>query len=196
VGVEPNGNSSPSAAVWLLRFNDDGSTSSAGLNGWLWWSLAVALLVAIAIIYILRRRRPQPQLEPEELSEVTTKGIATPHSQRENEQLMQRICDLMDDQQLYLQQGLKVSDIASALDTNIRYISDCIRAERGCSLTQFVNEYRLEHAKRLLLEHPEMKISSVAIESGFTNDKAMTRYFKEHTGMTPTEWKATPQNNT
>ena len=109
---------------------------------------------------------------------------------------MQRICDLMDDQQLYLQQGLKVSDIASALDTNIRYISDCIRAERGCSLTQFVNEYRLEHAKRLLLDHPEMKISSVAIESGFTNDKAMTRYFKEHTGMTPTEWKATPQNNT
>jgi AraC-like DNA-binding protein len=63
-------------------------------------------------------------------------------------------------------------------------------------LTQFVNEYRLEHAKRLLLEHPEMKISSVAIESGFTNDKAMTRYFKEHTGMTPTEWKATLQNNT
>jgi AraC-like DNA-binding protein len=40
-----------------------------------------------------------------------------------------------------------------------------------------------------------MKISSVAIESGFTNDKAMTRYFKEHTGMTPTEWKATLQNN-
>ena len=195
VGVEPNSNFSPSASVWLLRFNDDGSTASSVLNGWLLWSLAVALLVAIAIIYILRRRRPQPQLELEELSEVTTKGIATPHSQRENEQLMQRICDLMDDQQLYLQQGLKVSDIASALDTNIRYISDCIRAERGCSLTQFVNEYRLEHAKRLLLEHPEMKISSVAIESGFTNDKAMTRYFKEHTGMTPTEWKATPQNN-
>jgi AraC-like DNA-binding protein len=41
-----------------------------------------------------------------------------------------------------------------------------------------------------------MKISSVAIESGFTNDKAMTRYFKEHTGMTPIEWKATLQNNT
>ena len=167
----------------------------AGMLSWIWWLLAVALFVTIAITYILRRRRPQPQLEPEEQSEAATKGIATPHSQRENEQLMQRICNLMDGQQLYLQQGLKVSDIASALDTNIRYISDCIRAERGCSLTQFVNEYRLEHAKRLLLDHPEMKISSVAIESGFTNDKAMTRYFKEHTGMTPTEWKTTPEND-
>lgn len=180
VGVEPNSNFSPMASVWLLRFNDDGSEASAGINGWLWVLLAMVMLVAVVAVVVLKRRKPQSQFEPEEQPEAATKG---------NEQLMQRICDLMDDQQLYLQQGLKVSDIASALDTNIRYISDCIRAERGCSLTQFVNEYRVEHAKRLLLDHQEMKISSVAIESGFTNDKAMTRYFKEQTGMTPTEWK-------
>jgi AraC-like DNA-binding protein len=180
VGVEPNSNFSPMASVWLLRFNDDGSEASAGINGWLWVLLAMVMLVAVVAVVVLKRRKPQSQSEPEEQPEAATKG---------NEQLMQRICDLMDGQQLYLQQGLKVSDIASALDTNIRYISDCIRAERGCSLTQFVNEYRVEHAKRLLLDHQEMKISSVAIESGFTNDKAMTRYFKEQTGMTPTEWK-------
>ena len=180
VGVEPNRNFSPMASVWLLRFNDDGSEASAGINGWLWVLLAMVMLVAVVAVVVLKRRKPQSQFEPEEQPEAATKG---------NEQLMQRICDLMDGQQLYLQQGLKVSDIASALDTNIRYISDCIRAERGCSLMQFVNEYRVEHAKRLLLDHQEMKISSVAIESGFTNDKAMTRYFKEQTGMTPTEWK-------
>lgn len=180
VGVEPNSNFSPMASVWLLCFNDDGSEASAGINGWLWVLLAMVMLVAVVAVVVLKRRKPQSQFEPEEQPEAATKG---------NEQLMQRICDLMDGQQLYLQQGLKVSDIASALDTNIRYISDCIRAERGCSLTQFVNEYRVEHAKRLLLDHQEMKISSVAIESGFTNDKAMTRYFKEQTGMTPTEWK-------
>lgn len=180
MGVEPNSNFSPMASVWLLRFNDDGSEASAGINGWLWVLLAMVMLVAVVAVVVLKRRKPQSQFEPEEQPEAATKG---------NEQLMQRICDLMDGQQLYLQQGLKVSDIASALDTNIRYISDCIRAERGCSLMQFVNEYRVEHAKRLLLDHQEMKISSVAIESGFTNDKAMTRYFKEQTGMTPTEWK-------
>lgn len=180
VGVEPNSNFSPMASVWLLRFNDDGSEASAGINGWLWVLLAMVMLVAVVAVVVLKRRKPQSQFEPEEQPEAATKG---------NEQLMQRICDLMDGQQLYLQQGLKVSDIASALNTNIRYISDCIRAERGCSLMQFVNEYRVEHAKRLLLDHQEMKISSVAIESGFTNDKAMTRYFKEQTGMTPTEWK-------
>ena len=180
IGTEPNGNFSPKASVWLLRFNDDGSEATASTNGWLWGLLAAGLLLAFIVFFVLKRRKPQPQQESEEPSEAVTKG---------DEQLMQRICHLMDEKQLYLQQGLKVSDIASALGINSRYVSDCVKAVRGCSLTQFVNEYRVEHAKRLLLERPEMKISTVAIESGFTNDKAMTRYFKEQTGMTPTEWK-------
>lgn len=180
IGTEPNGNFSPKSSVWLLRFNDDGSEATASTNGWLWGLLAAGLLLAFIVFFILKRRKPQPQQESEEPSEAVTKG---------DEQLMQRICHLMDEKQLYLQQGLKVSDIASALGINSRYVSDCVKAVRGCSLTQFVNEYRVEHAKRLLLERPEMKISTVAIESGFTNDKAMTRYFKEQTGMTPTEWK-------
>lgn len=180
IGTEPNGNFSPKASVWLLRFNDDGSEATASTNGWLWGLLAAGLLLAFVVFFILKRRKPQPQQESEEPSEAVTKG---------DEQLMQRICHLMDEKQLYLQQGLKVSDIASALGINSRYVSDCVKAVRGCSLTQFVNEYRVEHAKRLLLERPEMKISTVAIESGFTNDKTMTRYFKEQTGMTPTEWK-------
>ena len=186
IGTEPNGNFSPKASVWLLRFNDDGSEATASTNGWLWGLLAAGLLLAFIVFFVLKRRKPQPQQESEEPSEAVTKG---------DEQLMQRICHLMDEKQLYLQQGLKVSDIASALGINSRYVSDCVKAVRGCSLTQFVNEYRVEHAKRLLLERPEMKISTVAIESGFTNDKAMTRYFKEQTGMTPTEWKTNKQNN-
>ena len=180
IGTEPNGNFSPKASVWLLRFNDDGSEATASTNGWLWGLLAAGLLLTCVVFFVLKRRKPQSQQESEEPSEAVTKG---------DEQLMQRICHLMDEKQLYLQQGLKVSDIASALGINSRYVSDCVKAVRGCSLTQFVNEYRVEHAKRLLLERPEMKISTVAIESGFTNDKAMTRYFKEQTGMTPTEWK-------
>ena len=108
---------------------------------------------------------------------------------------MERICGLMEGQQFYLQQGLKVSDIASALGTNSRYISECVRAERGISFTQFVNEYRVAYAKRLLIEQPDKKMSAVAIDSGFSNDKALTRSFKDLTGLTPTEWK-TQANST
>ena len=111
IGTEPNGNFSPKSSVWLLRFNDDGSEATASTNGWLWGLLAAGLLLAFIVFFVLKRRKPQPQQKSEEPSEAVTKG---------DEQLMQRICHLMDEKQLYLQQGLKVSDIASALGINSR----------------------------------------------------------------------------
>ena len=179
VSNELNGNFSPTASVWLLRFYDEGR-EAAGSNWWLWGVGGASLLMAVLVAcFFWWRKRQQTDGQPEETS-LSARGDAV---------LMQRVCELMDDRQLYLQQGLKVSDVASLLSTNSRYVSECIRAEKGSSFSQFVNEYRLEHAKRLLQESPDKKMSAVAIESGFSNDKALTRCFKDLTGFTPTDWK-------
>ena len=179
VSNELNGNFSPTASVWLLRFYDEGR-EAAGSNWWLWGVGGALLLMAVLVAcFFWWRKRQQTGGQPEEPS-LSARGDAV---------LMQRVCELMDDRQLYLQQGLKVSDVASLLSTNSRYVSECIRAEKGSSFSQFVNEYRLEHAKRLLQESPDKKMSAVAIESGFSNDKALTRCFKDLTGFTPTDWK-------
>ena len=178
---EANSNFSPLASVWLLRLNGEESSGfAAGTKGWLWWALA-AILIAAIVAFVMKFRKPRPQ--------PTTEDVLEPLPQKENTLLMQRICELMDERQLYLQQSLKVSDIASMLGTNSRYVSDCIKSNRGYSISQFVNGYRIEHSKRLMMEHPEMKLSTVAVESGFSNDKALGRCFKEFTGLTPTEWK-------
>ena len=102
--------------------------------------------------------------------------------------LIQRICQLMEEQKLYLNCDLKIPDVAAELSTNRRSISECINAMKGCSFSQFVNTYRVQHAKQLLREQPNKKISSVAIESGFTNQTSFFRTFKAMTGMTPKEW--------
>lgn len=173
---EPNSNFSPTASVWLLRFNED--TSSHATSMYWFWGVTTSLLVVAIIVYLVRRRKQH----------VLSVSEPTPEPLRGDTLLMERICLLMDEQKLYLRQGLKVSDIASALGTNSRYISECVRTLKGCSLTHFVSEYRLEHAKRLLIENPAAKKSTVAIESGFSNDKALARCFKEFTGLTPTQW--------
>ena len=103
---------------------------------------------------------------------------------------MQRICELMESQKLYLSSDLKLSDVASALGTNRNYISDCINSQRGCSFTQFVNTYRVEHAKKLLRSQSDMKISEVCTASGFASENTFFRTFKAVTGMTPSEYKA------
>ena len=106
--------------------------------------------------------------------------------------MLNRITQLMETQRLYLNPELKLYDIADALGTNRNAVSACINAQ-GCTFNQFVNDYRLKHAKKLLREAPELKISTVAVESGFANERTFFRVFKEATGMTPKEWTAQQQ---
>ena len=101
---------------------------------------------------------------------------------------MERIYEVMETQKLYQDSNLKVNDLAAALGTNRRTVSDCINSQKGCNFTQFVNIYRVEHAKRAMLQNPDKKVSDIYLESGFANEGSFFRTFKAITGMTPKEW--------
>ena len=47
---------------------------------------------------------------------------------------------------------------------------------------------RIEEAKRIILEHPEYSFEHVAEVCGYANGGNMSRAFKEHEGVPPTEW--------
>ena len=103
-------------------------------------------------------------------------------------QLMERIYEVMETQKLYQDSNLKVTDLAAALGTNRRAVSDCINSQKGCNFTQFVNIYRVDHAKRAMLQNPDKKVFDIYLESGFANEGSFFRTFKAITGMTPKEW--------
>ena len=111
----------------------------------------------------------------------------------EEDKLLQRVCQLMEEQHLYLNSGLKLPDVASALGCNRNVLSACINNLRHCSFSQFVNTYRVEHAKQLLLSQPDTRASEVWMESGFANETTFFRAFKALVGMTPSEWKSQNQ---
>ena len=112
-----------------------------------------------------------------------------PSTAKSDEQLMQRVRQLMEEQKPYLNSELKVADLADALKVRRNLISDCVSSQEGCTFSTFVNKYRVEHAKQLLRQHPDMKINTVGHESGFANETSFFRTFKAITGMTPSEWK-------
>lgn len=56
------------------------------------------------------------------------------------------------------------------------------------TFTQFVNEYRLVHASKLLAEKP-MSITEVCFESGFNNFSHFNKSFKAFTGQNPSEYR-------
>jgi AraC-like DNA-binding protein len=56
------------------------------------------------------------------------------------------------------------------------------------TFTQFVNEYRLVHASKLLAEKP-ISITEVCFESGFNNFSHFNKQFKSFTGQNPSEYR-------
>ena len=112
-----------------------------------------------------------------------------PQPDSASNELLARITELMETERLYLNPNLKLTDVADALAVHHKAVSACINAQ-GCSFNQWINDYRLRHAKNLLQQMPDMKISTVALESGFANERTFFRVFKDVTGMSPKEWAA------
>ena len=180
--VTHNLNFETSAMALLLHVSTDG-TAAAGW-GRLWpWMLAVAVLLLAGIAAaLLFRYRQRQQAKADDADLVSEK----------DEALMQRLCMLMEERKLYLNKDLRVEEVAVLLDSNRTYVSNCIKNIRGCQFMQFVNTYRVEHAKQVLMQNRDTKMSYVWSSSGFSSEPTFFRIFKEITGMTPREWL---QNN-
>ena len=94
----------------------------------------------------------------------------------------------MERERPYLNPDFRLMDLSQVLPMNRTYLSQLIHAEYGCTFYQFVNRYRIEEAKRLKLENPDMKIGDVAARCGFSSPTVFSRAFSTITGMTPREW--------
>ena len=175
-GFLQNSNFTPLATAYLIRINTQTKSSSAP---WLWVLLALvvfAVLFAYIIIYSRRRN--------------TTQEDTNSQKPEADNELMDRITHLMEERKLFQRSDLKVSDVAAELGTNSRYISDCIKACKDCSFTQFVNACRVENAMQMMRDYPDKKMMQVYMESGFSNETTFFRAFKAQMGLTPNEWKS------
>ena len=174
----------PSAAVWLFPVGNPIATAEAK-DSPIWpWILFAGLIVLALLAYLIIYKR-QFQTPKDMTPEVTTSEPA-PDSPRD-EQLMQRIIRLMEEQRPYLDSDLKQADVATALGVRLDEVSRCINSN-AFNFSQFVNGYRIEYAKQLMLRKPGIKMTQVAIESGFSNETTFFRTFKTIVGMTPSEW--------
>ena len=89
----------------------------------------------------------------------------------------------------YLQSDFQLMDLREVLPLNRSYLSQLINSEYGCSFYQWVNRLRIEEAKRLMREQPDLKIQDVADRCGFSSRRVFSQIFTRETGTTPTEWK-------
>ena len=177
----------PTAAVWLFPVGD-GSFMASQHHPPLWPWLLLAGLALLALLAYLIIKKARSTIVEQTVEAPVSKPSAPLPPDGGDEELMRRIIRLVEDKQMYLNSSLKLSDIASELGVHQNEVSACINSNKGSSFSQFVNGYRIDYAKQLILRQPELKMSVVAEQSGFASESVFFRTFKSFVGATPKEW--------
>lgn len=103
--------------------------------------------------------------------------------------IKQSLLDMMIADKPYLRGDLRVSELAAVLHLQDYQLSQLINDEFKVNFYDFVNKYRIEDAKKLLVATDNLKVLAIAFEVGFNSKATFNRAFKKFTSFTPSEFK-------
>jgi AraC-like DNA-binding protein len=117
-----------------------------------------------------------------------TKSTLTPERA---DDYVKRLLSVMENERPYTDGKLTLPKLAKRLSMSSHHLSQILNERVKQNFFDFVNSYRIEEAKRKLVEPAtrHYSILGIAEEVGFNSKSAFNNAFKKHTNMTPTEFK-------
>ena len=150
--------------------------------------LAVPSLFFSALLFMIGYVGSRQHFTANLLDEVTEE-LSEPLAQDSSQQLFSSLANkleqLMNGEQLFLRHDLKIDEVARLLHTNRTYIQRAIANLSGESFTHYINRKRIEHATRLMQEHPDYNMETISTLSGYAHIGTFYRNYKSITGKTP-----------
>ncbi len=150
--------------------------------------LASSILIHFISYWALKESRITSE-EKRKLSSTLSKSKAN--------ELKNKINMLLEKEKIYVNSNLSAKDFCDQFSINSKYLSQLINSEYNCNLTYLINSYRIEEAKKILInkEYSHLNFLGIAIKVGFNTKNTFTRAFKRHTGKTPSQFKVDETNN-
>jgi AraC-like DNA-binding protein len=162
-------------------------------NYWLIsYGIAFGLLTYIIGLMGFNQSYTIENLEKEKIAEIEDNVIKTSTCSEEcKESLKKNLIILLEKNEIYKQQDLRITDISNRLNSNRTYISQIINNEFNCSFSDFINKYRIAYAKKLMgnPKYRHYNMNYFAEQSGFASLNSFLRAFKKEEGITPNTFK-------
>ncbi len=104
--------------------------------------------------------------------------------------LANKLKQTMNENKLYNDPNLKLKDVAKSLNIVPHRLSQLLNDNLDKSFTSFINEYRINEAKRLIKENDKLTLEAIGYECGFNSKSTFYSAFKKHSGTTPSQFKS------
>lgn len=105
------------------------------------------------------------------------------------ESVVVKLNRLMEEEHLYRDEDISLKDVADIMDMNIQQLSEILNREINKNFNTFINDYRVQEAKKLLADDETLPITHIALSVGFNSTTTFNRSFSRSTGVTPKEFR-------
>ena len=109
-------------------------------------------------------------------------------SEKELEKTKNKLKLLMEEDKIYLEPNLTLTDLSRQLGVNSTVLSFAINNGFGKNFNDFVNEFRIDEVKQKLKNTDDSTLLNVAFDCGFNSKATFNRAFKKFTGVSPKEF--------
>lgn len=99
----------------------------------------------------------------------------------------------MENDQLFRDPNLSLMSLSKHIGVSTNYVSQSLNEHLGLSFFDFVNRWRVEASKPMILD-AEQPITVIAYEVGFNSRSSFYTAFKKNTGMTPSKFSGQSAN--
>jgi len=103
------------------------------------------------------------------------------------DELFEQIFKLMQEEELYKESDLSIQNLANRLNSNTSYISQIINENYQTNFRNFINEFRVKEATKMLADkqYRNLTIEAIAKTTGFNSISPFNIAFKSIQGITP-----------
>jgi AraC-like DNA-binding protein len=165
-----------SGLIWCVYY-------FASYTSYISGALTFTFLMGVGILAVFLHIQQQKH---KTLSPYLNKKIAN----EDAEPLISELKQFIIEQQVFLDANLLLPKLAKMLSWSTPKLSQLLNDNLHQSFNDFVNSYRIEHAKTLLQSDTAMKMEDLAEHSGFNSLSTFYAAFKKHTQLTPAKYKA------
>ncbi|MFT7559117.1 MAG: AraC-like DNA-binding protein [Flavobacteriales bacterium] len=108
-----------------------------------------------------------------------------------NQRHLEKLEELMKNQKAYMNSALTREYLADQVGVSPRTLSNIIKLNFDCSFFSYINRYRVEEAKSMLIspERSQSTVLDIMYEVGFQNKATFNSMFKKISGLTPREYR-------
>jgi AraC-like DNA-binding protein len=171
------------------------------LGGWILYSRRLSIKNRGLVRQILEQDRllAEKEQQAEELRQYRTllKQQNATNEADTGDDLWERFKRLMQNSRIFTNPDLNWKSIMQELNTNEVYLRETVKQHFGCTIGDYINELRLNHARLLLVQKSEKyTVEAIAFDAGFNSRGTFYRLFYKRYGLSPIEYqKQLAENN-